>query len=145
MKMIDVFVKYNETQTEYYHDGEQWGEWHASYDFSIEGVSLTAPSHHEYEKLGLENVKPGDVVYVFWMTYSTGDSFGHATGQGEVLWVFKDPNLALAAKQKFMQDKEQYLIEINTDDGKTFTLSNPASGYFENLGELEISTFLVNP
>lgn len=143
--MINLYVQYDLRTVNSYHSGEQWGDWSAEYDFTVIGVSLTPHDRWSEEKLGLPDVKAGDVVFVLWMTYSSGDSFGNSSGNGEVLWVFKNANKALAAKQAFMASPDVYIIEIEDDDGDKFTLSNPASGYFENMGHMEISTFLVNP
>lgn len=143
--MVPLYVQYEQNTISSYHSGEQYGDWSAEYDFRVTGVSLTPRSRCYEEEFGLPEVKAGDAVFVLWMTYSSGDSFGSSTGNGEVLWVFKDAALALRAKQKFEADEDALQIEIETDDGTKFVLSNPAYGYFENLGYLEVSTFLVNP
>jgi outer membrane protein assembly factor BamB len=83
------------------------------------------------------------------MTYSTGDTFGHADGKGEVIWVFKDATLAMKAKE--LWDKEnakrdpEFSIEFEADGGIMVKQSNPAAGYFENVGHIGVETFLVNP
>lgn len=143
--LVPVYVQYVQDTISSYHSGEQYGDWSAEYDFRVTGVSLTPRDRYSEEKLGLPEVKAGDVVYVLWMTYSSGDSFGSSSGNGEVLWVFKDATLALRAKQKFEAAEDAYQIEIEADDGVKFVLSNPAAGYFENMGFCEVSTFLVNP
>lgn len=146
--MKDLYVKYELNCLDNYHSGEQYGDWYAHYDFSVKGVSLSEPEAYGcYEKFGLKEVELGDVVYVLWMTYSSGDSFGSSTGNGEVLWVFKDVKLALRAKQLYEKinadDNCMFSIEMETEDGEKFKMSNPAAGYFENMGSIEVSTFLV--
>ena len=147
---MDLFVQYNEHCTDSYHSGEQYGEWRQSYDFSVEGVSLTSRDRYDEEKLGcLVDVKAGEPVFVLYMTYDTGDSFGHATGKGEVIWVFKDAGLAMAAKAKWEAENQkrdpEFSIEFEVDGNIDVRQSNPAAGYFENIGHVSVETFLVNP
>lgn len=147
---MELYVQYREICTESYHSGEQYGDWRQSYDFGVEGVSLTSRGRYDEEKLGcLVDVKAGDVVYVLYMTYDTGDTFGRATGKGEVIWVFKDVQLAMKAKQRWIEENDkndpEFSIEFEVDGGETLTQSNPAAGYFENVGYISVDTFLVNP
>ena len=144
--MIDLYVEYSEITVDSYHSGEQYGEWSATLDFRISGVTLTKPENgYSYESAALPEIKAGDVVRVLWMTFSSGDTFGRSTGNGEVLWVFKDPILAIRAQQAFENSIDKYSIDIETDTGEKLMLSNPAAGYFEDIGHIEISMFLVNP
>ena len=147
---MDLFVQYHEDCTENYHSGEQYGDWRQSYNFGVDGVSLTSRDRWNEEKLGcLVDVKAGEPVFVLYMTYDTGDTFGRATGKGEVIWVFKDAMLAMKAKEiwNIENDKRdpEFSIEFEVDGGEKVKQSNPAAGYFENVGYIDVATFLVNP
>lgn len=147
---MDLFVQYHQCCTESYHSGEQYGDWHSSYDFGVDGVSLTSKDRYDEEKLGcLVDVKAGELVFVLYMTYDSGDTFGTARGQGEVIWVFKDVNLAMKAKEQWRIENDKpnpdFSIKFEVDGGEYVTQSNPAAGYFENVGYIDVSTFLVNP
>jgi hypothetical protein len=88
-------------------------------------------------------------VFVLYMTYDTGDSFGRAYGKGEIIWVFKDPDLATKARLKWEAENNkrdpEFSIEFEVDGGQTVKQGNPAAGYFENVGNIDVGTFLVNP
>jgi hypothetical protein len=147
---MDLFVQYDEHCTHSYRSPEQWGEWKETYDFRVKGVSLTSRDRWDEEKLGcLVDVKAGEPVFVLYMTYDSGDSFGRAYGKGEIIWVFKDPDLATKARLKWESENNkrdpEYSIEFEVDGGQTVKQSNPAAGYFENVGNIEVETFLVNP
>ena len=147
---MDLFVQYREVCTDNYHSGEQYGDWRQTYDFSVDGVSLTSHGGWHEDKLGtLVDVKAGDPVFVLYMTYDTGDTFGTAKGKGEVIWVFKDAVLAMKAKQQWKEENDkhdpEFSIRFEVDGGEFITQSNPAAGYFENVGYIDVSTFLVNP
>lgn len=147
---MDLFVQYNQNCTDSYRSEEEYGDWGSTYDFHVEGVSLTSRNLYEEEKLGcLVDVKAGDVVFVLYMTYDTGDTFGTAKGQGEIIWVFKDANLAMKAKDLWTKENDkrdpEFSIEFEVDGGQKVKQSNPAAGYFENVGYIDVATFLVNP
>jgi hypothetical protein len=124
---------------------EEYGAWRRDYDFTPYGVHIDRPSSpYSYEEITLStDVKPGQIVYVLWMTYNTGDSFGNANGLGEILWVFTDEKVAMDAKQSCLDLIDASSLEFTSEDGTVVKLSNPAWGYFENLESLEISPYIV--
>jgi len=147
---MDLFVQYDEHCTHSHREPVEYGSWREDYDFRVKGVSLTSRDHWNEEKLGCTvDVKAGDVVFVLYMTYDTGDSFGRATGKGEIIWVFKDPVLAMVAKAKWEAENDkrdpEFSIEFEVDGGTKVKQSNPAAGYFENVGYVDVQTFMVNP
>ena len=137
---MELYVEYESYCTDSYHSGEQYGDWHEHRDHRIEGVRLSKPSYSGSEKFTVDyDVKPGDNVYVLVMVYGTGDSFGHSTGNVEILWVFKDIKVAREAERKINNlGEDAYSMKIKTDSGKTIQLSNPSAGYFESLEHLHI-------
>lgn len=138
-----LFVNYSSYRTASYHSGEDYGEWSESNDFSLSGVKLSKNDYEYSEAFTLpQEVKEGDRVYVLWMTYSTGDSFGNADGLGEIIWVFPTEELAIAAK-KLWEGSEKYSIDFDIGEGHSKTLSNVAYGYFENQDSIDISSFIV--
>ena len=130
------------------HDGEEYGEWHEHNDIIIGdvyiGYKLSNTRRYSSEVFTVNyTVSPGDKVYVLVMTYSTGDSFGSSTGHKEVLWVFKDLEVAKDARKEVHDQDQDYDINFVTDGGKIIKLSNPAAGYFEHLEDLEVLERIV--
>lgn len=147
---MELYVQYHEHCEHSEREPVEYGSWSESYSFGIDGVSLTSRNRYDEEKLGcLVDVKAGEPVFVLYMTYDTGDTFGRASGKGEVIWVFKDAMLAMKAKQQWSEENDkrdpEFSITFEVDGGKTVTQSNPAAGYFENVGYIDVGTFLVNP
>ena len=128
-----------------YHDGEKYGSWSESNSHSIKGVCLEVfGSAYNYETFGVDyEVERGDVVFVVTMVYSTGDSFGHATGKHEVMWVFKDPKLAHENAKTFKESGDDYTVNIKTESGKTVQLGNPAFSYFDSIENVEVTSHVV--
>jgi hypothetical protein len=89
------------------------------------------------------------------MTYGSGDSFGSSSGNIEILWVFKDANVALAAQQHWekacniadnsLSYKDKESVTFLDDNNNEIKLSNPSAGYFETTEYITLTTFLVNP
>ncbi len=149
---MKLYVNYHEQCLEDYWDGEEYGDWHREWEYDVKSVGLSSLADwagvgYDVEEFTTDfDVDPGDRVYVLWMTYRTGDTFGHETGSGEILWVFKDRTAAEAAREIWEANaRDAYSVEFLTDTGKTVQVSSPASGYFEDLGVLELTEFVVNP
>lgn len=147
---MELFVQYDETCTHSSREPVEYGSWREEWNFSVKGVSLTSRDRWNEEHLGcLVDVKAGDPVFVLYMTYDTGDTFGRATGRGEVIWVFKDADLARKALAQWKEENDkrdpEFSITFEVDGGETVTQSNPAAGYFENVGYIDLESFLVNP
>lgn len=147
---MKLFVQYQQTTVDSYHSGEEYGEWSADYDFKVQSVS-TASLESKYRRYDYREERfevdfeatSGDTIWVLSMTYSSGDSFGSSTGNGEVLWVFKSRKHAEQAADNFNENKDTYQIDIKTDGGADIKLSNPAAGYFENLGSMYVEPFTL--
>lgn len=149
-RVTEIIVGSTQTEETYWHDGEQYGSWNASYSFSVHGVYLPGPGGNADHVQGEETriTVPGDViegqeVYALVMRWGSGDSFGSDTGRGEVVWVFTDQLTAAQAIMEFQAKKDEYIITIYLEDGNEVRLTNPAAGYFERLENLYIETFNV--
>jgi hypothetical protein len=149
-----VYVQYQSRCITSYREPVEFGEWGDSNTFDIKGVALSSrKSWNGLAYLDDEftvdfDVAPGDMVYVLSMIYSTGDTFGRSDGNGEILWVFKDRARAMAAREvwaKACQENYVYSVQFETDSGTTATMHNPAAGYFEQLQDLNLDIFLVQP
>jgi hypothetical protein len=146
---MKLYVSVSEVCTYSEREPEEYGSWEEQWDFSVVAVHREKPEtlrgwwDGEVFDVPFE-VAAGDTVYVLSMVYNTGDSFGRAEGKGEVLWVFKDEALALAAESVWEKSKEQHSVEFVIDDGKKIKISNPGSGYFETITYVNVESFQVN-
>lgn len=149
---MKLYVNYHERCLEDYWDGEEYGDWHKEWEYEVRSVGLT--SLKAWQGLGYDveefetdfDVAAGDTVYVLWMTYRTGDTFGYEKGRGEVLWLFKDRKTAEIAKAVWeVHACDAYTVHFESDSGETVQVSSPAAGYFEDIGVLELSEFEVQP
>lgn len=124
---------------------EEYGSWSQEYNFNVIHVSLEDSNRYTTENFTIPGeINSGDEVFVLYMIYSSGDSFGSSSGNGEVLWVFTDKDIAEAASKIWAASNEIDSVSFKIEDGSTVTLSNQSSGYFENISNVEISSFIVN-
>lgn len=147
---MELFVQYESICIDSYREDREYGDWSDTWSFDVKGVCASSRGRwaglaYDEDKfnVGFE-AKAGDAVHVLWMTYSTGDSFGHGDGYGEILWVFKDADVARQALNTWKEKSEEYSITIKDETGKKIQLSNPGSGYFESVNSLQVDTFILS-
>ena len=99
-----ICVTYDELCTDSYHSGEQYGDWSESYSSSVTGAYRIGDDENApYDSETF--IVPDDAteVFVVYMIYSTGDSFGHSDGQISIihwdlynlLWIKFFPDICL--------------------------------------------------
>ena len=147
---MELFVQYDSECTHREREPVEYGSWREEYSFSVKGVSMSSRDRWNEEKFGVRfDVAAGEPVFVLYMTYDSGDSFGRAYGKGEVLWVFKDADTARNALKVWKEENDkqdpEFTVDFLDDAGEWVKMSNPAAGYFENVGYIDLETFLVNP
>jgi hypothetical protein len=154
---MNVFVSSHERREHSEQAEEQFGSWSKSFSFTVDGVYAAPPHFKSAEQFELDiDLSPGDQVITLSIRWSDGDSFGHADGKGEVMWVFKDPALAGKAKhawevacgwhddKDWRRDNKTQSVEFTADGGRTIKMGNPCWGYFERLDAVELEQFTVN-
>ena len=91
-----------------------------------------------------------DDVYLLWITYTTGDSFGSDSGNFLPIAVFKTMEKAEAAKSiiklhDFLESSNaltnEFSVFINDELGFENCISATWAGYFESLDSIEITKF----
>lgn len=141
---LRVAVQYTERCTHDYHDGENYGRWERSYDYTIDRVRAVPESKTESYNEEIYAV-PADTkqVYVVYMIYSTGDSFGNSDGEGQIMWVFADRDKAWKLRDQIENSVDEYSIVFKDDFDRDVTVRNPAAGYFESMLSINVEAFVV--
>jgi hypothetical protein len=138
---MKLHVKYEENVVKSHRQPVEFGDWSQTCDFQVTGAYLNAEPRYTIDEFEVNfEAKAGETLYVLYVNYSTGDSFGTARGKGSLLHVFLDPAVAYAAK-KAVQEQEPEKpshFEFIDEAGKTIKVSNPASSYFENISGIHI-------
>lgn len=139
--MSKLYVSVSEKVTRYSRSDDDYGDWREDKDFSVTGVFLSEISTEVVSIIS--EVKDGDIVHVLYIRYSTGDSFGQSTGNGEVMYIFSDINAAFEAKDALSRQEQEFSVKFLDDERNVISMSNPAAGYFESLDDVIIESFVV--
>lgn len=144
--MTLVYVQYREICVDRSRGTGRHADWSKTNEFSIDGVTLDKSHRWNYDAIQIAPaVVDGDEVWVLWLTYRDGDSFGTETGKGEILWVFTDAEVADKALQKMnaLDTKHVSVFAFEDEDGETIHLGNPANDYFSRVEDFHLSTHTV--
>ena len=141
---MKLYVKTDEYCTHSHREDRDYGEWSETYSFTVDGVYLNKTPGERYDMVEVAfDAKVGDTAAVLYMTYSTGDSFGSSTGNGEVIWVFPDGDTAVRAMRKYQANMEKFSVEFDDGFGNLIKMHNPAAGYFERLEDIDVKVCVI--
>lgn len=141
-----VYVQYREVCVHSERGEGSYADWARDNEFSIDGVTLDKSHRWNYDAIQIAPaVVEGDRVWVLWLTYRDGDSFGSETGKGEIMWVFTDAVVADKALQKMekLDTKHVSVFDFEDEDGEMIHLSNPANDYFSRVEGFHLQAFTV--
>lgn len=95
------------------------------------------------------DVGVGDKVYIVWVEYTTGDSFGSDSGNIEMIGAFVDVDRANKCAQSCKDfgeddsagymDLDRYSLKVELDNGQTYSVHVPWTGYFEHLDQVHVT------
>lgn len=116
---------------------DEWSRDSYDGEASVHGAKLV--KEDGYDTLGTEHdFKVGDVCYLVWAQYSTGDTFGRDGGQYELLEVFPNREEAEARKKIY-----EGLTDNRSEDVGQAIGYVPWLGYFESLDFVAVEGLVV--
>jgi len=150
MNEKSVWVRVKSYTTEDYWDGEAYGDWRVTKEYSGASVHLTRDGEIGYRLDEVEvpfEPKADQVVWVVVVEYSTGNTFGHESGATHVVGVYDDGVVASIVKGKIEDDyKNNYRgsNEIKVE-GQPDIYTYTWKGYFESLENVHVERVHINP
>ena len=114
-------------------EDNDWPDRNPEYvDFDPEGVVSKNPDSFEAEGVEVDFNVPasGKEVFLVWVRYGTGDTFGHTDGEWTIIGVLEDKN------------KAEALVDSIIDD--TYTGYKCWDGYFENFESAHCRKFVID-
>lgn len=144
--MSNLEVLYNNRAIEEYSD-EQYGPWSIHNDIEIYGIKLS----DEYFDISVPfEVNKGDIVHLVYVSYETGDSFGHESGRHEYIAAYKTKEEAekvvnlLINDFYYTKERNKGYLELPLGNGGTFTYSTSTyKGYFEDVERFDSVSLVV--
>lgn len=137
-----VCVTYEEICPDSYYSGEQYGDWSESYSSSITGVYRLADEENgPYQSETFLIPDDATSVYVVYMIYDTGDSFGCAKGKISIIHATANEKAAYALAKKINENPDTYTIAITDDFGRNTSIYNPGNGLFKHISCVDVEKF----
>lgn len=143
---MKLYIAREENVVQHHRATQRHGDWSETCEFRVTGAYLNSTQRYGVQEFAPNfEAELGEFIYVLYITYSSGDSFGTANGKGEVLFVFKDPTVAYAAKRAVQEQdpKEPYQYELVDETGAVIKINNPCFGYFEHLTGVHVEDVLL--
>jgi hypothetical protein len=125
-------------------EDEPYGSWSESWNSTIEDVyeigdDVRRPYNSEIFLVPDETTE----VFVVYMIYSTGDSFGCADGKIDILHCTANREAAHDLAKMIISNPDKSSIEYTDDFGRKITIGNPGYGYFESIDSVEVDRYMV--
>jgi hypothetical protein len=139
-----ICVEYSEVCDHHSHSGEQFGDWSESYTSSVTGAYRISevekvPYHADTFRV------PDDAteVFVVYMIYSTGDSFGRADGKIDIIHCTSNEEAADQLAKLITDTPDEFTIKFTDDFGRDISLHNNGAGYFESINYVGVERFTI--
>lgn len=139
-----ICVTYDEICTHRKSPKERYGDWSESYSSSVTGayrIGDDAQAPYESETF----LVPDDAteVFVVYMIYSTGDSFGNADGKIDIIHCTVSEEAADKLAKMITENPDEYTIKFTDDFDREISLYNPGAGYFERISYVGIESYPI--
>ena len=148
---IPAIVEYKDFGFEH-HSGEEFGSWEAQHSYHFSGYVRIRKdgtySNGEYVTLPA-NVKVGDTVYFVWVSYNTGDSFGHRDNSMIDVGIYTDKDHAEEIAAAIKQNAKDFPDFEFEGEGNSLTVrgekiySGSWKGYFDHFNDVHVETLTV--
>ena len=137
----------NDATGDSWREDKEWGSWEENTCNHVEGIRLAKENDYSDVVADFE-VKSGDIVYLVFAEYGSGDSFGHSSGNIEYIAVFKTKEKADFLKYSLEQrekkkDDNKFTFEYETESGTIIQNHCPWDGYFERLEGITVIDLIV--
>lgn len=113
---------------------DQWDRDDTAADLRVVGVQVA----DRYFDVALPTkYDPSKPLYLVWVDYDTGDSFGRDCNRFEAVDIFQDQKRENSAKLD-LEKGQGYTRKYTRDDGKKIDYHCPWEGYFESLNTIHV-------
>lgn len=141
-----VYVQHRNVVVRDWKDKGSYASWGKEAEFVIDGVALDTSLRWGYDAIQIAPaILEGDEVWVLYVTYRSGDSFGSYTGQGEIIWVFIDQMVAEKALETLRSKcGRTSSFDFVDEDGEELHLCDPtANDYFARVEGIHLKKCIV--
>lgn len=142
---IKVCVEYEETCIHSEEEGGSYGSWSEDYSSSVTGAYIIGDDEKAAYASETFIVPDGtDTVYVVYMIYRTGNSFGSADGKIDILHCTASSDAAHKLASIVTSNPHSGMIKFTDDFGRDISIDNRGAGYFERISFVEVVQFDIS-
>lgn len=139
-----ICVTYDELCIHSESESGSFGSWSENYSSSVTGAYRIGDD----EKTSYDSetfIVPDDAteVFVVYMIYGTGNSFGHADGKIDILHCTSNEEAADKLAKLVTEHPDEYTIKFTDDFGREISLHNTGAGYFERIDYVGVERYTV--
>lgn len=132
--------------------GDEWDAGDSAADIRVVAASI---ANRYYDIKTEQDIQPGDKVYVVWVNYDTGSTFGRACNQFYLCDVFTDPREAEFLRHEILvnskkankfggpnERRDLHISYYNNEKAKEL-YTGTWKGYFESFNYADITEVMV--
>ena len=139
-----IRVDYEETCVHSYSEGVQYGDWEERHESRVtEAYQIADDADVPYRSESFVIPDGAEYVYVVYMIYDTGDSFGRAYGKIDILHATISEAEADKLAKHVTKHSEEYTIKFKDDFGREISINNAGAGYFEDIQYVGVERFAI--
>jgi len=139
-----IRVDYEEDCTHSYFEDVAYGDWEEKYSSSVtDAYRIADDAYVPYCSESFVVPDDAEYVYVVYMIYDTGDSFGRAYGKIDILHATISETQADKLAKYVTEHSEEYTIKFKDDFGRDISIDNRGSGYFEDIQYVGVERFAI--
>lgn len=142
---VFINVRSSSSITRWADRNDDWDRDDTYTDHTINGISLSQGNSFSYESMmACFRPTPGEVYYLVYANYDTGDTFGRDQGNIDFVDLYTDETLAWdMARMLEREAKEgQWVYNVTMQNGNTYKYYAPYVGYFDNLNYVRVEAVL---
>lgn len=134
--MAEIFVNFNHRMISK-RENVRYGSWFENHSYEYKHLSLFVNGWYEQERVTVDfKPEPGKSYYVVYIDYDTGDSFGTAYNNNDILGVY-DENIIYEIENKLKNAVATKKYDVSITNGESFNLQSYA-GYFERINGIHV-------
>lgn len=140
-----ICVTYDELCTHNEQASERWYDsWSESYSSSVTGAyRIGDDDQAPYDSETFLVPDDATEVFVVYMIYSTGDSFGYADGKISIIHCTVNEEAADKLAKTITENPDEFIIKFTDDFDREISLHNPGAGYFESIDHVGVERYTV--
>ena len=139
-----ICVEFSEYCDHFEQEDGEYGSWGRSYSSTIDKVyKLKDKDNGPFNSETFLVPDNSSEVYVVYMFYDTGDSFGQETGRIDILHCSNNEESANKLAKYITDNSDEYTIKFVDDFGRAISIDNRGAGYFESITNIEVKRYHI--